>query len=133
MNIEERIERMNELRRQGYNCAQSTLMVFGDITGLDEKQAAVMTSALGAGVAGCGSICGVANAIAIAVGLTHGSEPSEKVAAAKEARPLVEAFAADNGGRLDCRDLKTPGNVRSCNELVEQGVRILHNHFASRR
>lgn len=130
--LEDRTEHARQLRRQGYNCAQSVILCFDDITGLDCHLIASVTSALGTGVAGNGRICGVANAIALTVGATHGSEPSEKITATKEARPLIIEFAEGNDGRLDCRELKAPGNIRPCDELVVQGVEILHRHFAKK-
>ena len=35
-----------ELFLQGYNCAQAVAVAFCDVTGMDEKQAAKMVSAL---------------------------------------------------------------------------------------
>lgn len=130
MTKQERIDKANALRAQGYNCAQAVLMCFEDATGVPDAAAASLTSALGSGVAATGEICGVANAMAIAVGATYGPEPSHKAAASKEAREVVNAFACDNGGCLRCVELK--GLRRTCNALVAQGVEMLHDHFAAR-
>lgn len=127
--LEERLAKAAELRRRGYNCAQSVVMAFGDITGLDEAMAAKMTSALGTGVAATREICGVANGMAIVIGMTHGAEPMEKVAAAREANPVLRAFAEANDGRIRCAELKVPGAIRPCDELVLQGVEMLDRHF----
>lgn len=129
-NKDKRIEKACRLRAQGYNCAQAVLMCFDDVTGIPENLAASMTSALGSGVAATGEICGVANAIAIAVGSTYGPEPEHKLAAAKEARKVVSAFAGENGNCLRCVELK--GLKRSCNDLVAQGVELLADHFDGR-
>lgn len=130
--LDERISQALDLRRQGYNCVQSVIMVFDDITGLDHEIAAKITSAMGSGVAGTRNICGVANAIALTIGMLHGSDPGSKAAASAEARPLIEKFQQLNDNRIQCRDLKGVQGIRPCNELVAQGVEILHNHFVSR-
>lgn len=127
MTKEERIEKANALRAQGYNCAQAVLMCFEDKTGIPENLAASLSSALGSGVAATGEICGVANAIAIAVGATYDAAPENKAKASKEAREVVDRFACENGNCLRCVDLK--GKGRTCNALVAQGVELLHNHF----
>ena len=36
--------------RKGYNCAQSVLLAFGDVTGLDDRTAAMLTSSFGGGL-----------------------------------------------------------------------------------
>lgn len=127
--LEERLDTSRRLRKEGYNCAQSVIMVFDDVTGLDRATAAKISSALGSGVAGCGEICGVANAIALTIGMLHGSEPSDKISALKEARPLIDEFARSNGGCLACRDLKGKKDIAPCDELVFRGVEILDRHF----
>lgn len=131
MTREQRIELAARLRRQGYNCAQAVLMCFEHETGIPAPLAASLTSALGTGVAATGEICGVANAIAIAVGSTYGPEPENKVAAAREAREVVGRFACANDNCLRCVDLK--GRHRSCNDLVAQGVDLLDSHFSGHK
>lgn len=132
MEKEVRIKKAHELRDKGYNCAQAVLMCFEEETGIPESMAASLSSALGSGVAATGEVCGVANAIAIAiaVGATYSPEPENKAKASKEAREVVNEFACANGNCLRCVDLK--GKHRSCNDLVAQGVEMLHNHFAGR-
>lgn len=127
MEIKDRVERAGQLRAEGYNCAQAVLMCFEDVTGISEDMAASLTSALGAGVAATGEICGVANAMAIAVGATYGPEAINKAKASREAKEVVEKFACENGNCLRCVELK--GKHRSCNALVAQGVEILSHHF----
>lgn len=130
MDKQQRIDKARALRAEGYNCAQAVLMCFDDITGIDDNMAASLTSALGSGVAATGEICGVANAMALAVGATYGPEAQNKARASKEAREAVNAFACANGNCLRCVELK--GKHRSCNDLVAQGVELLHDHFENR-
>ncbi|MBR4722027.1 MAG: C-GCAxxG-C-C family protein, partial [Muribaculaceae bacterium] len=52
LTLQQRIERARRLHREGYNCAQCVVMVFDDVTGLDETNAAEIAAAMGAGMAG---------------------------------------------------------------------------------
>lgn len=129
MTLEERLNLMYDLRRQGYNCTQSLVMCFPDITGLDSDTAARITSAMGSGIGGLGEICGAANGIAFVAGSRFTSDPADKASAAKEARELCTQFADDNGGRIRCRDLKGKEGIRPCNELIARAIEILHNKY----
>lgn len=132
MKLEDRISKMHECRKCGRNCAQAVLMAFPDITGLSDETAAKITNALGSGVAATQEICGVPNAIAIAIGMTHSDTPADKAVSSKEARGLIDKFAALNGERLTCRDLKDNHDSKPCNLLIEEGIIILHDHFSQK-
>lgn len=127
--LSERLEKAVELRKCGRNCAQTVILSFSDITGLDDETAARITNALGTGVAACGEICGVANAMAIISGMRCDAQPTSKVAAVKIAKPLITQFADKTNGRLSCRDLKRKGDAISCELLIAEGIEILHNNF----
>lgn len=129
ISLESRIEKMLYLRRKGYNCAQSLILCFPDITDLDDDIAAKLSSALGTGVGGTREICGAVNAMAIVEGFRHGSSPEEKVIAMKEAGELCRIFAEDNSGRLRCADLKGKEGIRPCNDLIAQAIVLLHNKY----
>lgn len=126
LTLDQRQEKALELRRKGYNCAQSVIMAFPDITGLDNATAARLTSALGAGVGSTGEICGAALGMSIAEGMRHGAEASEKVVAMRGANVLLSRFKAENGNRIVCRELKGKQGVRPCDELILQAITILH-------
>ncbi len=117
-------EKALELRGMGYNCAQCVLMALAPKIGLDEQTAARICSGLGAGVGGSGKICGAANAMAMAESCLHGTAPTDKAEAMKAVRILIDRFADENGGRIDCCDLKGKEGVRPCNELITQAVEI---------
>lgn len=129
LSLEERLEIASDFRKAGYNCAQSVLMAFPDITGLDNSTAARASAALGSGVAGLGDMCGVVTGMGIAVGMTGGDSPADKVKAAALTKRLAEIFASHTSGRLCCRDLKKQPQAISCNDLVALGVRILHQEL----
>lgn len=131
--LSQRKARVNELRAQGYNCAQSMFMAFDDITGLDQATSARLTAALGSGVGGTREICGVANAIALVEGMTGGDAPADKVSAMARAQKVIARFADANGGCLRCCDLKHPGAPKSCNQLITEGVEMLHEALQQRQ
>ncbi|MBD5289577.1 MAG: C_GCAxxG_C_C family protein [Bacteroides sp.] len=120
-----RKEKAMRMRAEGYNCASSVLAPLSDLTGIDEETAIRMTASLGSGVGGCREICGAAVAMSMAAGALFPPKAAEKGNAAKAAHSLLERFAESNRGCLRCAQLKDrqlQGEVRSCNELVEQCV-----------
>lgn len=127
ISLEWRQHRAMEMREKGYNCAQSVLLAFPDLSDLSDVQLARISAALGSGVAASAEICGVPNAIAILVGLCGGAKAEDKVTATKKAKPIITAFQEQNDGRLRCHDLKLSDARRSCNELILQGIELLHN------
>ncbi len=121
-----------DLRAQGYNCAQAVLLCFTDELGLDEDTASALTLGMGSGMGGAGEICGVAAAMAAAASRIlekeNGQKPdkTEVYALVKE---LFADFKERNSGRLRCSELKTPGAVKNCSELVCEGVEIIYNRL----
>lgn len=126
MTLEERLEKAAALRAAGYNCAQATILPFAEETGLDADVLTAATSALGTGVAAQREVCGVANAIAIARGLINAPLKLSKKEASDDAARHIGIFRTSNGA-IRCAELKSLPGCRTCNELVAQGVEILHN------
>ncbi|MDE6330830.1 MAG: C-GCAxxG-C-C family protein [Muribaculaceae bacterium] len=129
--IDFRISRAMQLRKEGYNCAQCVLMVFDDFTGLDSASACRAASGLGAGVGAMKELCGVPNAMAIVQGFALPAEAPAKVESMKRAGELLRLFGESTGGRLRCADLKGGPNAIPCDRLICDGIRILHD-FISR-
>ena len=133
-----------KLFRQGYNCSQSVLLAFSDITGLDDATAAKLASSFGGGLGRMREVCGTVSAAAMILGLTKGYSDPTDTEAKKEHYKLVREFAdrfkAQNGSII-CRDLlssvkTTVGgdpearsaeyySKRPCPELCKQAARIL--------
>ena len=63
--------------RKGYNCAQSVLLAFGDVTGLDDKTAAMLSSSFGGGLGRLREICGTVSGAAMVLGLVQGYADSD--------------------------------------------------------
>lgn len=63
-----RQETAMEYFRKGYNCCQSVLLAFSDVTGLDADALAAVGCGLGGGVARMREVCGSVSAMAILAG-----------------------------------------------------------------
>ncbi len=129
MTTQQRIDKALDLRKQGYNCAQSVMMAFTDVTGIDDDMAAKMTASLGAGVT-AGEICGVANAMAIAQGfITNDASGDGKKKVMPATKKLLADFSAPFNGCLTCRELKGKCG-KSCEELIAAGIKIFEESLA---
>lgn len=116
------------LRAEGKNCAQATLAPFSDELGIDRETLLNITAALGSGVAATGEICGVPNAIAMARGVICSKLQKTKGETTADARKFVDKFVANNGA-IRCCELKGRPGCATCNELIANGIEILHNSF----
>lgn len=94
--------------RSGYNCAQSVLLAFYDVTGLDDKTAAMLASSFGAGMGRMREVCGAVSGAAMVLGLVKGnSDPDDREAKSAHyarVREFAERFTEHNGSII-CREL----------------------------
>ena len=92
----------------GYNCAQSVLLAFYDVTGLDDKTAAMLASSFGGGLGRMREVCGAVSGAAMVLGLVRGcSDPDDresKKAHYARVREFAEKFKERNGSII-CREL----------------------------
>ncbi|MBR1532734.1 MAG: C_GCAxxG_C_C family protein [Ruminococcus sp.] len=97
-----------DLFRQGYNCAQSVLLAFSDITGLDDTTAAMLASSFGGGLSRMREVCGAVSGAAMVLGIVKGySDPTDHHAK-KAHYHLVQEFARrfkERNGSIVCREL----------------------------
>lgn len=135
-------EKAVELFYTGYNCAQSVLLAFSDVTGFDESTSLRLASSLGAGIGGAREVCGAVNVAAMVLGLVSGYEvPGDiTVKRAHYARvtELLDAFRADYK-TVVCRELlrgirlsnvaseRTPEyyKTRPCVNFIRRSAEIL--------
>ena len=54
------------------NCAQAVLLAFGDVTGLDPKTAATLSSSFGGGMGRLREVCGAVSGMLMVAGLLYG-------------------------------------------------------------
>lgn len=100
--------RARELFRSGYNCAQSVFVAFTDVTGLDEKTSARISSAFGGGMGRLREVCGALTASFMVLGITCGYDiPGDDVGKSALYHKVQELAREFEGkyGTLLCRDL----------------------------
>ena len=61
----------------GYNCAQSVLLAFSDLTGLEDKTALAISSSFGAGMGRLREVCGAVSGMFMVAGLLYGGKTSQ--------------------------------------------------------
>ena len=136
--------------KRGYNCAQAVLLAFGDLTGLDEKTAAKLSSGFGGGMGRLREVCGAVSGMFMITGLLYGfASPTDREAKKtlyEDVQSLAFAFKEKNGSYV-CRELlvlsqKTADSPtpeprtqayyqkRPCKELVGDAAEILERFIA---
>lgn len=141
--------RAKEFFEQGYNCCQSVLLAFGDMTGLDDKTAARVASGFGGGIGALREVCGTFSGACMALGMIDGyDEPNAneiKKALFANIKEFAKRFADDNGSYI-CRELlgldkknPAPGDSaqpyrrkRPCAELCAYSAQLLETLLAER-
>lgn len=95
---------------KGYNCSQSVVLAFSDLTGLDEKTAARLSSPFGGGIGRLREVCGTFSGMMIVFGLLHGYDAAsptakeDKILHYARIRELARRFREKNGS-IVCREL----------------------------
>ena len=101
-------EKAMDFFQQGYNCAQSVLMSFSDVTGISPELSARIASSFGGGMGRMREVCGTVSGMLMAAGIICGySEPNDKTAKAEHYRLVQELagrFKTENGS-IVCREL----------------------------
>lgn len=94
--------------RSGYNCAQSVLLAFYDVTGLDDRTAAMLASSFGGGIGRLREVCGAVSGAAMVLGLVKGHSDPDDREAKKAHYARVQEFAEkfkERNGSIICREL----------------------------
>lgn len=133
-----------ELFYEGYNCAQSVLLAFEDVTGLESKTAAALSSSFGGGIGRMREVCGAVSGAVMVLGIVKGycdpADSEAKKAHYRLVRDFCGRFKVQNGSII-CRELLNgtgatqggdPENrtaeyykKRPCPVLVRQAAEIL--------
>ena len=93
---------------EGYNCAQSVLLAFEDVTGFERETAAKLASSFGGGLGRMREVCGAVSGAAMVLGLAKGYSDPEDFDAKKAHYALIQEFAArfkEQNGSIICREL----------------------------
>ena len=124
MNKLERCRAAMEYHKRGFNCGQSVLEAFRDLTGLTEDQCRRIATGLGGGFRS-GNICGAASGAVLVLGMLHPhneEDMAQKAATGKLVKEFVGRFAQRFNGKVDCRDLLQEKNLQSVPEVAELGA-----------
>lgn len=137
-----------DLFLSGSNCAQAVLLAFSDITGLDNKLAAHISSSFGGGMGRMREVCGAVSGMLMVAGILYGyQDPGENDEQKKEHYALVQELSArfrQEAGSIVCREiLKNPPSdpnpsprteeyyrVRPCARMVMLAAGILDDYIA---
>lgn len=131
-----------ELFLSGYNCSQAVVVAFCDKTGLEERQAARMSSAFGGGMGRMREVCGAVSGMLMVLSLLYGYDTPGDDASKKVLYTRVQALAAkfrEENGSIICREiLKNPPSdpnptprtadfyaKRPCAKMVMTAARLL--------
>lgn len=104
-----------QLFKQGYNCAQSVLLAFGDVTGLEKDTAAKLASSFGGGLGRMREVCGAVSGASMVLGLVKGGRDPDDLEAKKAHYHLVQEFARrfkEQNGSIICRELLSGVNAQ---------------------
>ena len=102
------IDRAEALFREGFSCSQAVLMAFAPGLGMNETQAALVSSAFGGGMARRGWTCGALTGAMMALGLHAGHTTAQDTATKDELYARVQALVArfeERHGATACRQL----------------------------
>ncbi len=106
--MSERGIRAEEYFRQGYNCAQSVVLAFADIAGLEPQTAAKLASSFGGGLSRLREVCGTVSGAALILGMVEGYSDPHDPEAKKAHYHRVQEFAGrfrQLNGSVVCREL----------------------------
>ena len=105
------VQKSKELFLKGYNCAQAVFMAFSDVTGIDEEQAALISTSFGGGMGHSGEACGAVTGMYMAVGAILGYKDVDDADAKQKHYNLIKKLSDDFRAEF--------GEVR-CPELLEK-------------
>ena len=102
-----RAQKAEELLFEGYTCAQSVVLAFADVTGVDAAVLERISAPFGGGMGRLREVCGAVSGMAMLLGLSRGwdtLDKSEKEELYAFERELAEKFR-EKAGSIVCRDL----------------------------
>lgn len=137
-----KVELATSLFKKGYDCSQSVLAAFDDITGIGRDTSLKLGSPFAGGMGKTGETCGAVTGALMVIGLKHGAiDPADKKAKEKVhglVNEFVEKFRSLSSSTV-CRDIighdiKSIGRLSSgerkdvhakCLKCVRDAVEIL--------
>ena len=141
-------ELANTYHKKGYNCCQSVLAAFSDITGLSEQASFDIGGGFGGG-AGTGELCGAISGAVMTLGLVTPVDPADPAGSKKRTLALSKELQkqfSEKFGALRCQDLlknkftpdettptaKEMGLTGHCDIMIVTAVEIVEEMLADR-
>ena len=142
----EHAERAAELFLNGYNCAQAVAVAFCDVTGMEEKLMARLSSSFGGGMGRMREVCGAVSGMLMVAGILYGYDAMDDEESKKAHYALVQTLAGkfrEQVGSIVCREiLKNPPSdpaptprtaefykLRPCARMVYLAAKILDEYI----
>ena len=141
-------EKANDYHKRGFNCCQSVLAAFSDLTGLSEQASFDLGGGFGSG-AGTGELCGALSGAIMVLGILTPVDTVDPVGSKKrtvaQSKELQKRFS-EKFGALRCQDLlknkftpddttpaaKALGLTGHCAIMVVTAVEIVEELLAER-
>ena len=138
-----------EYHKKGFNCSQSVLCAFSDLTGLSQQDACNIACGFGGG-AGTGELCGAVCGAVMTLSVLTPVDLNDPLGSKKRTGALVKEFQkrfAQRFGALRCQDLlqnKVPlteenapaalrlGITGHCTVMIVTAVEIVEEMLAER-
>ena len=136
-----------ELFLEGCNCSQAVFLAFSDMTGIDRKLAARISSPFGGGMGRMREVCGAVSGMFMVLGTLYGYDETADDIRKKQLYHEVQALAArfrEECCSIICREiLKNPSSdpnptprtaefykQRPCARMVVTAARLLDEFIA---
>ena len=144
-----RFEIANAYHKKGFNCCQSVLAAFSDITGISEQMSFDLCGGFGGG-AGTGELCGALSGAIMVLGAMTPVDAADPVGSKKRtvalSKELQKRFS-EKFGALRCHDLlqnkftpddttpaaKAMGLTGHCDIMIVTAVEIVEEMLAERQ
>lgn len=142
----DRMEQANAYHARGFNCCQSVVAAFSDLTGLSEQESFNIACGFGTG-AGTGELCGAISGAVMVLGMLNPVDPADPVGSKRrtvgKAKELQRRFE-EKFGALRCRELlqnRSPAEMETsaarrlgltnhCSIMVATAVEIVEEMLA---
>lgn len=108
IDVEERAERARRLFHEGYNCAQSVVLAYHDLFGIDNSLAASISAPLGGGMGRLREVCGAVSGMFMVAGLYYKNDVPSDMEKRRTVYATVQELAEKSkalNGSIICREL----------------------------
>lgn len=137
-----------EYFKEGYNCAQSVLLAFSDITGFDKDTTLKLSSSFGGGMGRLREVCGAVSSMFMIAGILKGYTTPNDDTIKEEHYSLIQNLGNEfksECSSIICRELlglaegaDSPNpskrteqyyNERPCENCIKTAASIIERHF----